>query len=289
MAIDAPETPAGDSGGIGGLFAHAEPAEAPPASPRTAVFASPSAAAPPRPAPPPPPAAAGQRFAYWTESGQTAGEDDDEDRDAPGSGRKIALMAVLAVLVVIALGVAGWMVLGGDGDGGSDAEASSSAPTAAGPQAGDVQEVGGVAFTVQAAQVDETCVGHAYGDTAAFLEANDCTALSRALYSAQVEGGPVVVSVSRVQMPDNGIARELQALTDRNGSGNVNDLLREGVRYTGSPAELSGAEYASAVSGSTVTIVESAWVEEGSEGGSAEIDRLATAGLELAVPPFPAD
>ena len=67
-------------------------------------------------------------------------------------------------------------------------------------------------------------------------------------------------------MPDNGIARELQALTDRNGSGNVSDLLREGVRYTGSPAELSGAEYASAVSGPTVTIVESAWVDGGRRG-----------------------
>jgi hypothetical protein len=99
----------------------------------------------------------------------------------------------------------------------------------------------------------------------------------------------VVVSVVRVQMPDNGLARELQSLTDRNGSGNVSDLLREGVRYTGSPAELSGAEYASAVSGPTVTIVESAWVEEDAEGGSTEIDQIATAGLELAVPPFPTE
>jgi hypothetical protein len=197
---------------------------------------------------------------------------------------------VLALLVVIALGVVGWMVLGGnDDDGGSDAGSSAAEPTVAGPQAGDVQDVGGATFTVEAVQADETCVGHAYGDTATFFQTTDCTALSRALYSTQLEGGPVVVSVSRVQMPDNGIARELQALTDRNGSGNVNDLLREGVRYTGSPAELTGAEYASAVSGSTVTIVESAWVEEGAEGGSAEIDRIATAGLELAVPPFPAE
>jgi hypothetical protein len=89
-------------------------------------------------------------------------------------------------------------------------------------------------------------------------------------------------------MPDTAAARELQALTDRNGSGNVNDLLREGVRYTGSPAELSGAEYASAVSGSTVTIVESAWVDEDAAGSATDIDRIADAGLALPAPPFPA-
>ena len=55
-----------------------------------------------------------------------------------------------------------------------------------------------------------------------------------------------------------------------------------------SAAELSGAEYASAVSGPTVTIVESAWVAEDAEGSSADVDRVASSGLELAVPPFPA-
>ena len=201
-------------------------------------------------------------------------------------------MSVLALLVVVALAVAGWMLLGGnddDDDGGNPAAGSSAAqPTAAGPQVGDVQDVGGVQFTVEAVQVDDTCVGHAYGDTATFFEGTDCTGLSRALYSTELDGGPVVVSVVRVQMPDNGAARDLQALTDRNGSGNVSDLLREGVRYTGSPAELSGAEYASAVSGPTVTIVESAWVDEDAEGSSAD-DRPGgqpTPAWTLPVPPF---
>ena len=94
--------------------------------------------------------------------------------------------------------------------------------------------------------------------------------------------------MSRVRLPDAATARDLRALTDRNGSGNVSDLLREGVRYTGSPAELSGAEYASAVSGPTVTIVESAWVDEDADGSSADVDQVADDGLALAVPPFPA-
>jgi hypothetical protein len=151
-----------------------------------------------------------------------------------------------------------------------------------------VQTVGDTEYTVEAVEVEGTCAGHAYGDAAAFFAGVDCTALSRALYSARVDGEPVVVSVARVQMPDTAAARRLQALTDRNGSGNVSDLLREGVRYTGSPAELSGAEYASAVSGTAVTIVESAWVDKDARGGSAKIDRIADAGLSLPVLPFPA-
>jgi hypothetical protein len=90
-------------------------------------------------------------------------------------------------------------------------------------------------------------------------------------------------------MPDTATARDLRALTDRNGSGNVSDLLREGVTYPGGPAELSSAEYASAVSGPTVTIVESSWVDAAAGGNAADVDRVAGSGLALSVPPFPGE
>jgi hypothetical protein len=151
-----------------------------------------------------------------------------------------------------------------------------------------VQTINGVDFTVEAVDSERTCVGHAYGDTAAFFNDTDCTGLSRALYSTDVAGKPVVLAVSRVRMPDAAGARDLQSLADRNGSGNVSDLLREGVRYTGSPAQLSGAEYSSALSGTTVTIVETAYVNQNAKGSSTDIDKLADVGLALPVPPFPA-
>ena len=150
-----------------------------------------------------------------------------------------------------------------------------------------MQTIAGTSYTVQAVNLTDTCAGHAYGEVADFLATTNCTGLSRALYSANVGGEAVVVSVVRVQMPDATSARDLRALTDRNGSGNVSDLLREGVRYTGSPAELSGAEYASALSGPTVTIVEAAWADEDAEEGATEIDRVAGDALALEVPPFP--
>jgi hypothetical protein len=268
-------TETGETGGIGGLFASAERDEPPrPASherPRTAVFAQ-----------PPPQAPAPAPF--------LPAHDEEEDADE-GTGRRTGLLVVLALVLVALLAVGGWLVLRDPDDGGTGAAGTPSQTTGevaeAGPQVGDVQDVDGVPFTVEAVRVDDTCVGHAYGETSTFFDTTNCTGLSRALYSAQLDGGAVVVSVARVRMPDTATARDLRALTDRNGSGNVSDLLREGVTYSGGPAELSGAEYASAVSGPVVTIVESAWVDPGSGGSGADLDRMAAGGLSLPVPPFP--
>ena len=282
VAIDEPPAPPDDGGGIGGLFAGGEP-EQPPigkvVQPRTQ--APPATAALPQ-QPPPQPAAPAMPALYWNQN-----QEADEPEERIGSRGRAALLALLGVLVVAALGVGAWLLLGND-DEGATADAGTSAPPTeeAGPAVGDVQVVAGSEYRVEAVQVDDTCVGHAYGDTAAFFAQVDCTGLSRALYSTQIDGSAVVLAVARVQMPDAGAARDLQALTDRNGSGNVSDLLREGVRYTGSPDALSGAEYASAVSGTAVTIVESAWVDEDTEGAATLVDGAADAGLTLPVPPF---
>ena len=266
--VPAEATSSDDTGGIGGLFAASEPVpvtpEAPSARPRTAVFAQPQVPTAPRPEP-----------------------DDDEDDDR---GRRTGLLVALALALVAALAVGGWLVLrdpDSDGPGGGGTASAAPETPAAGPAVGDTQDVDGVQYTVEAVQVDDTCVGHAYGETETFFEGTNCTGLSRALYSAQLDGGAVVVAVSRVRMPDTATARDLRALTDRNGSGNVNDLLREGVGYAGGPDELSSAEYASAVSGPTVTIVESAWADPAAGGSAADIDRMAANGLVLEVPPFP--
>ncbi|SFE27894.1 hypothetical protein [Blastococcus tunisiensis] len=274
VAVDGPPAPPDDGGGIGGLFARGEPER-----PLGHVVPPRTSAAPPRrdvpPAAPP---------LYWSQHQQA-----EEAEERTGFRGRTAVLAVVGVLVLVALGVGGWLLLR-DQDGGTATGPTATATTPPeGPAVGDVQAVGGAEYRVEAVQVDETCAGHAYGDTAAFLAATDCTGLSRALYSTQVEGAPVVVSVVRVRMPDTAVARQLQALTDRDGSGNISDLLREGVRYPGSPAELSGAEYASALSGTAVTIVETDWVDEGAAGGSAAIDAVADAGLTLPVPPLPAE
>ena len=277
VQIDGPSA-SQDSGGIGGSFANAEPVNtAPPTSATgTSVFAAPAI---PGPGPMPPI----RRSSVL--------EEPEKDDDEGGGRRRTVLLAVVALVLVVAIGVVAWSLLrdpsGGSGNGGGSTAATDTTP--AGPAVGTVQKVAGVAYTLEAVEVDDTCVGHSYGETATFLATTNCTGVSRALYSARLEAGPVVVSISRVRMADPATARQLQALTDRNGSGNISDLLREGVRYTGSPDKLSSAEYASALNGSTVTIVESAWVNSDSAGSANDIDTVATNCLALETAELPAD
>lgn len=296
VAIDGPE-PAGSTdtadAGIGGLFANAAP-ETPVAAqpPRTAVLPAQTLATPQPPAGPPVPplSLAHQQAAqaaqpappptFWNPPGVPA----DEEQPPRRSRRLLVLLAVLVLVVGLGVGAYAATRGGDDADGGGSGEAVPTAGSDSGPAVGSVQEIDGVPYTVEAATIDDTCIGHAYGDTQAFFGAQDCTGLARALYSTEVDGRAVVVSVVRVRMADTATARELRALTDTNGSGNVSDLLREGVTYEGAPAKLSNAEYASAVSGPTVTVVESAWVDPAAGGSSAEIDLIASNGLQLATP-----
>ncbi|MGY1728997.1 hypothetical protein ACI79J_18710 [Geodermatophilus sp. SYSU D01062] len=265
---------ADETGGLGGLFGRADTAagyEAPPAAPPVA----PPVAAPVPVPPSPPIPLVGPR------------------RRSPAARRRLVLLAAAALAVVVVAVVALVSLTGGGGDA-SAAPPSTSAPAAspepqeAGPQPGERTVLDGLEFVLQRVQVDDTCVGNSYGDVADSFERTDCTGLARALWSTDVDGRAVVVSVATVDMGDTVAARDLRDLTDRNGSGNVSDLLREGVTYPGAPAGLDGAEYASAVQGPVVTVVETAWTGPG-EGGTADLDLVAGTGLSLPMPDPSAD
>ncbi|RBY86796.1 hypothetical protein [Blastococcus sp. TF02A-26] len=208
-------------------------------------------------------------------------------RRRPDRTRRLALAAAAAVLVVVLLVVAISLLTGGDDDGGSgsaDPSPTTAAPSAAGPSAGEQTPLDDLTFTAQVVQQDDTCADHAYGDVADFFAAGDCAGLARALYSTEVDGQPVVVSIATVDMGDAARAGELKTLVDTDGSGNVNDLLREGESYPGAPARLTGAQYASSpAQGGEVTIVETAWAGPGS-GSAQDLDRVAGLALALEMP-----
>ena len=266
-----------ETGGLGGLFTAAEPVPAEPVvvAPRAP---EPRAAEPTAVAPAPVPSGA-----------RPAGVPLVGPRRRERSARRTALLVAAALLLVVLLGVGVPALFDGSDDGAAAGAASPmggqvAAPAVAGLRPGESETVDGRTFVAEQVQTDPTCLGNAYGAVADFFADTDCAGLARALYSTDVGGRPVVVSVSVADMGDTAGARALQALADRNGSGNVNDLLREGVRYPGGPDQLSGAQYASAVSGSTVTIVETAWAGPGSTGSTADLDVVASTALVLPMP-----
>jgi hypothetical protein len=259
-----PRPVADDTGGIGGLFGTGGTAEA--ALPREL----PPELRPRRLAGDQPPPRG---------SSATGG-----DADPPRPRRALLLVVAAVVLVLVVAGVGIWALTGGTGGAGAGQAASTTsaaAPStsAGGFVAGHTEVVDGTTFTLRAVKGDSTCRGHAYDAVAGFFASSDCTALTRSLWSADAGGRPAVVSLSRVTMPDVANAQALRSLADTDGSGNVSDLLREGVSYPGGPTKLSAAQYASEQQGATVTIVETSWT--GTAGASSALDALASAALSL--------
>jgi hypothetical protein len=266
-AVLDPRSAPEDTGGIGGLFGDGGTVVVSPAQPRELP-----PELRPRPlvgAPPPP-------------EGNTAAGDGSE---APRRRRLLLVAAVVALVVLLAVAGVWAVTRGSDGSGAGTAQSgattgSPAASTSSGALAvGDTEVVNGTTFTLEAVEQDDTCRGHAYDAVAGFFASSDCAGLSRSLWSADIGGQPAVVSLSRVTMFDVANAQALRSLADTDGSGNINDLLREGLRYDGGPEKLAGAQYASAQEGTTVTIVETSWT--GTAGASSALDALASSALSL--------
>ncbi len=173
------------------------------------------------------------------------------------------------MLVVVALAVAGLWA-----GSGPDVIAGRAIPGSPAPLA---REVSGVDLAERATRTDIDCAAHSYGRVQQFLAANPCISLRRALYTGTSAGEPVVVAVATVVMASEAKAADLQALAEVNGTGNVSDLLREGVTVEGAPARLREASYAAQRRGPVLVIVEAAAVS----GAGRSLDPLAEAALAL--------
>ncbi|MCK2254390.1 hypothetical protein [Crossiella sp. S99.1] len=126
-------------------------------------------------------------------------------------------------------------------------------------------------FQAHAEHRDTDCRKRAYGVVAEFLSSSKCQQVARSLHTTSTaDGAKVVVSISVVRMADSKSAVELNQLASRDKTGNITDLLRDGYTVPDGPRKLTGAGYASTVTGSVVTIVESDFFTE----GRADLDLL---------------
>ncbi|HET9139967.1 hypothetical protein [Actinophytocola sp.] len=89
---------------------------------------------------------------------------------------------------------------------------------------------------------DSNCADHAYGDVQKFLQTTPCQQLTRGLYTTtSADGRKVYANVSVVRMPTAENAAKLRELADSDGTGNVKDLVREGLVKVAPLTSLSGA------------------------------------------------
>ncbi|WP_143230020.1 hypothetical protein [Actinophytocola xanthii] len=133
-------------------------------------------------------------------------------------------------------------------------------------------------------RVDESCAEHAYGQIQDFFGQTPCRQLTRDVFTTEIDDRTVYTSVSVVRMADEAQAQELRVLTDKDGSGNVNDLVREReVRVSGLEALSGGGGYDSSLVGSEVIIVEADYDPSAANGGTEdELDRVCEDALRLA-------
>ncbi|HEX2300933.1 MAG TPA: hypothetical protein VHH34_20900, partial [Pseudonocardiaceae bacterium] len=203
---------------------------------------------------------------------------------APRRHRRAGRVATAAVPILLVLAVAG-LWAGSDpevipgraipGDPGGTAAAGSN-PAGSNP-AVTARATPGLDLAVRATRTDTDCAAHSYGRVRDFLATHPCQSVQRALYLGADPGGPVVVAVATVEMASEADAAQLQKLADTDGTGNISDLLREGVTFDGAPERLSDASYASQRRGPVLVIVEAA----AASGAARPLDSLAEAALEL--------
>lgn len=111
------------------------------------------------------------------------------------------------------------------------------------------------------------------GQIQSFFAEEECEHLTRALYTTTLpDGSNVLTSVVTVLMPDPGSAKRLNALTTKDGTGNVRDLVEDERAGTEDLPELEDAAYASGRQDRLVVIGDSAYI--GSE--TADRDPKAT-------------
>jgi hypothetical protein len=194
-----------------------------------------------------------------------------------GLGRRGWLLAAGATGCVVVLGLIGWLAIGSLPTG---QQSISSATRTQAPPTSVIVAAGGYQFTRQSTREDTDCAANAYGKVSEFFRDRPCSGLRRALFTSSIDGRPVVVSVSTVTMPDEQGAAALRRLADTNGTGNVTDLLRAGVRVSSLPEGLSDPSYASDQTGGAVVIVESDYTEPARQADDA-LKRIGEAAIEL--------
>jgi hypothetical protein len=105
------------------------------------------------------------------------------------------------------------------------------------------------------------CTAHSYGQVQIFFARTPCSSVHRSLLSTERNGRSIVVATSTVTFSSAAQATSYLRLVTSDGTGNINDLLREGTRYPGSPSKLPGTAFASRQDGSRVLVAEAGFVQ----------------------------
>lgn len=115
-------------------------------------------------------------------------------------------------------------------------------------------------YTVQVTDTITDCVAHSHGKTKSSFKKRNCVKATRFLASGQVSGRPAVFVLSRIQMASAEAAASVKQVLDATGTGNLNDLIREGETFEGAPGTMPRSGYASVQTGKLVVVAEAGFI-----------------------------
>lgn len=122
---------------------------------------------------------------------------------------------------------------------------------------------------VWAETADTECSSHAYGaPVIAYLTAHPCNSLLRLLATTTVNGRAVGLAQSGIGFTGAGpdvykTAGDFMKLVTENGTGNINDLLREGRRLPSGPTAVPSPNAFSALGQDAGVVIDEAWYLDG--------------------------
>ena len=191
----------------------------------------------------------------------------------PGPGRsaraRLALRVGALVAVAVVSGLVWWLIRYQPSTEGDAAAAE------------DPLTSGEFAYTeVAGPEISANCAGNSYGDVVGWFQQHPCERVHRSLYETREGDARALVSVVVVTMPEQDGAKQLKVTTDTDGTGNVNDLVRDGTATLPGAPNVAQGEYASRVVGTRLTIVETAYFPD-SAGAPDTLQRIAHDALRL--------
>lgn len=184
----------------------------------------------------------------------------------PDGGRAGLSMGQPSRRVLVAAGAAAVLVGGGVAASdpfGSDTAPTASAATPAPTSPTTARNPAPAGYAVNVTDVITDCANHARGQTKISFEKQNCVKATRSLATGQVGGRPALFVVSRIQMPSPESAAAVKQVLDGSGTGNLNDLLRDGKTFPGAPEKMPSSGYTSVQSGKVITVAEAGFVDNG--------------------------
>ena len=127
-------------------------------------------------------------------------------------------------------------------------------------------------MTLWAHDVISDCGAHSYGQQIiAYFSAHPCRSATRRLWTMPLDGRTLAVSVVSVsaqvtkvnENPDFQYAQQLADLENADGTGSVNDLLREGARIPGVGTSIPADEVFSVLAQDGLVVIMDVWYVTG--------------------------